>query len=163
MNNLVLILDNIRSCYNVGSIFRTADGLGVSHIYLSGYTPYPLMTNDERLPHIAVKLDKSIAKTSLGAEKYIEWTYSQDVKDVILKLKNEGFTIICLEQTPNSVDIKNLKLNSNKIALVLGNEVLGVDDNIIQLSDICLEIPMKGRKESFNVSVAAAIACYELI
>lgn len=103
--SLVIIAHDIRSTHNIGALFRTADGLGIDQIYCTGYTPYPAMNNDSRLPHIAQKLDAQINKTALGATHSVEWHHTEDVVEVIATLKANGYTVAALEQTPNSVSL----------------------------------------------------------
>ena len=158
---LVLVVDNVRSTHNVGSFFRTCDGLGVQKIMLCGITPYPKKTKDERLPYLADKINKQIAKTALGAEKTVTWEYIKDTTEALSLLKKQGFQIIVLEQTSNAVDLSILSVK-NKVAIVVGNEIDGVANEIIQQADICTEIVMRGQKESLNVSVATGIALYYL-
>ncbi len=158
---LVLIAHDIRSCHNVGSLLRTADGLGVSKVYLTGYTPYPAVKNDERLPHIAAKNNRLITKTSLGAEKSVKWEYRRNLPAVVEELRSNGFKIIALEQAPNSINLPDYESTAN-VALIIGSEVGGIDAAILNLADEIIEIPMLGKKESLNVSVAAAIALYHL-
>lgn len=159
MPDIVLIAHNIRSTHNVGSIFRTCEGLGVSRIILSGYTPYPALPHDNRLPHIATKLTAQIQKTALGAEKFVPYEY-QSTPD-IQALKNKGYTVVGLEQDDQSIMIHDYKA-PDKIALLLGEEVDGIDTALRAKCDVLLEIPMRGKKESFNVSVAAGMALYAL-
>lgn len=161
MRELVLIVHNVRSCHNVGAMLRTAEGLGVSEVILTGYTPYPVTEDDARLPHLAKKIDKQIAKTSLGAEKTISWRYSEDLTAVLANLKQEGYTIAALEQAKNSTKLPDFR-PPEKLALIVGNEVTGLESKILALADITLEIPMFGAKESFNVASAAAIALYHI-
>lgn len=157
VKSISLIIPDVRSSENVGSIFRTADGMGVDTIYLVGYTPRPLDKFG--------RPDSKIAKTALGAEKTINWEYSKTILPVIRKLKKDGFKIIALEQTKDSVDYRKLlgssapKLN---IALIVGNEVNGINKSILKHADYVIEIPMRGKKESLNVSVATGIALSEL-
>jgi len=158
---LVVIAHNIRSCHNVGSIFRSCEGFGVERLYLTGYTPHPWYEGDPRLPHIASKLDKQISKTALGAEKLVPFTYDEHVQDAIKNLKKDGYRVIGLEQTPSSVPLPTF-VASEKCALVLGEEVDGIPVDVQSLCDAFVEIPMKGRKESFNVSVATGIALYAM-
>ncbi len=158
---LVLIAHDIRSCHNVGSLLRTADGLGVSKVYLTGYTPYPAIKNDKRLPHIAAKNNRLITKTSLGAEKSVKWEYRRNLPGVIEELRSSSFRIAALEQAPNSINLLDYKPTAN-VALIIGSEVDGIDAAILSLADEIIEIPMLGEKESLNVSVAAAIALYHL-
>ena len=159
MTDIVLIAHNIRSTHNIGSIFRTCEGIGVSRIILSGYTPYPTLPDDNRLPHIATKLTAQIQKTALGAERLVPYEYqpSPDLQT----LKNKGYTIVGLEQDNRSIMIKDYK-TPDKIALLLGEEVEGIEAALRTKCDVLLEIPMRGKKESFNVSVAAGMALYAL-
>ena len=168
---LILVLHNIRSTHNVGSILRTADGLGVSKVIFSGYTP---RVNDVReLPHLREKLNKQIAKTALGAEKYVENYAVDDIKAELLRLKNDGYVVAGLE---NNLDTKKSILQMkianlsqvrtalrSKVVLVLGEEVDGIEKSLYEIIDVFLEIPMVGRKESFNVSVATGIAGFYLM
>lgn len=152
--NSVLILDNIRSRHNVGSIFRTADCAGVGKIYLCGTTPTPLDRFNREV--------KEIAKTALGAEKSVVWEYSKTTLSVVKKLKRDGYHIIAIEQSKNSIDYKKVKARS-KVAFVVGNEVDGVAKSILKLCDIVAEIPMRGGKESLNVSVATGVALFRVL
>lgn len=164
---MILVLDNIRSCYNVGAILRTAEGFGVEKVILSGYTP---RVHDENLlPHLRVKLDKEIHKTALGAEDMLEIYSSDDIFFDLKKLKGQGWQIVGLE---NNIDTPKLvKLNlpglkeqlSDKVVLILGEEVNGIDYSLHDIINLFIEIPMKGQKESFNVSVAAGIAMYGIM
>jgi len=148
-----ILLHNIRSTHNVGSIFRTADAGGVSHIYISGYTPTPTDQFDRKR--------KDIAKVALGAEDSVAWSKVKTVKSLIAQLKIEGFSVIALEQSDTSVDYKNVELGE-KVLLVVGNEVKGMSSELLKLADVVAEIPMKGEKESLNVSVAFGIALFRL-
>lgn len=159
MSRIVLIVHNVRSCHNVGSLLRTAEGVGIDCVYLTGYTPYPITKNDQRLPHIAKKAAKAISKTALGAEKTQKWQYEAAVFKLLDKLKAQDWTIAALEQTPKSIKLPSYSPPA-KIALIVGREVEGVEAEVIDAADICLEIPMHGKKESFNVAQAAAIALY---
>lgn len=157
---IILIAHNVRSIYNVGSLFRSAEGLGAAKIILSGYTPYPRSRHDERPPHISQKVDRQIKKTALGAEESLPWVRREHLAPELSQLKTKGYALVALEQTAGSVDIRRFKPPA-KIALIVGSEVGGLDKEILGLVDTCVEIPMLGEKESFNVSVAAAIALYE--
>ena len=158
----VLALD-MRSTHNVGALLRTADCLGVDHVYLSGTSPYPKgMLHDDRLPHIQDKLDAQIHKTALGAEQSQSWSYSSDATDTIHTLKQDGWSIIALEQAPNSIHLNDYALINNTL-LVLGTEVSGIPSQQLKDMDAIIEIPMHGKKESLNVIQATAIACYKLI
>lgn len=152
--NSISILYNIRSAENVGAMFRTADAAGISHMHLVGYTPDPL----DRF----LRPRKDIAKTALGAEKEIPWTHSATLPPLLQKLKQDGFTIIAIEQSENSVDYKKIK-SENKIAFLVGNEVEGLPQNILELVDVVAEIPMKGKKESLNVATAFGIAVFRIL
>jgi 23S rRNA (guanosine2251-2'-O)-methyltransferase len=154
---LEALLDNIRSAWNVGSIFRTADGLGVSKLYLCGITPTPG--------------NEAVRKTSLGAEETVAWEYSRNALETAKKLKGEGYRVIALEQDKRSIPIDTLvpersaaqsKGMLTKDVLILGNEVSGVDPGLLDLCDRIVHIPMRGHKRSFNVEVAFAIAAYTL-
>ncbi len=149
----VVALDNIRSVYNVGSIFRTADALGVDKIYLCGTTPTP----KDRFG----RMRNDLAKVALGAEKNIEWEYSESTADVLKKLKKEKFQIIGIEQAKNSIDYKEIKTKGN-VAIIMGTEVNGINKETLKLCDIIAEIPMAGKKESLNVSVAFGVAVFRI-
>ena len=145
---LVVILDHVRSMHNIGSIFRTSDGFAIEKIYLCGITAQP--------PH------REIEKTALGATQSIEWAYSADVCDAIKELKNDGYTIIAIEQAENSTMLNNYDPdNSKKYALIFGNEVNGVSDEAMKLIDTCIEIPQFGTKHSFNIVVSAGIVLWD--
>lgn len=159
MPEIIVIAHNIRSTHNIGSIFRTCEGFGVSRIILSGYSPYPKHAQDSRLPHIADKLTAQIHKTALGAEEMILFDY-QPTPDLD-SLRTEGFTIVGLEQDASSIPLAKYTPNP-KIALILGEEVEGITQELRDKCDTLIEIPMHGKKESFNVSVAAGIALYHL-
>jgi tRNA G18 (ribose-2'-O)-methylase SpoU len=160
MRDLVVIAHDIRSTHNVGSLLRTAEGLGVGHLYFSGYTPFPhLAEGDPRLPHIAAKLDRQIAKTALGAETLVPWSRAEDVLQLIARLKADGYQVIALEQTNHSIQLPDYH-PTERVALLLGREVEGVDAAVLAACDQTLEIPMFGQKESFNVVQAAAMALY---
>lgn len=158
-SELVLIVHNIRSAHNVGSILRTADGFGVKHVFITGYSPYPASARDKRLPHISNKINDQIHKTALGAEKYVDWEYEENPMKIIKKLKTSGFKIAGLEQNSKSIDLTKFS-PPQKLAILLGEEVDGINSGLINSMDFLIEIPMKGEKESFNVSIATAIALY---
>ena len=167
--DIVLILNNIRATGNVGSILRTADGFGVSKVIFSGYTP---RVNDERvLPHLREKLNKQISKTALGAEEYVENYACDDIKAELENLKAEGYRIVGLENNLEDERlivfrkenfIKISERVGDKVVLILGEEVEGIDYSLYDMIDVFLEIPMQGRKESFNVSVATGICLFGL-
>lgn len=156
---IIVIAHNIRSTHNVGSIFRTSEGFGVKQIILSGYTPYPLTANDERLPHITRKLTSQIHKTALGAEELVPFIH-QDQPD-LTSLKRAGYRLVGLEQDPSSVQLTDYQ-SPAKVALLIGEEVDGIDQSLLSQCDDLIEIPMQGQKESFNVAVATGIALYGL-
>ncbi|MFZ2836517.1 MAG: TrmH family RNA methyltransferase [Candidatus Saccharimonadales bacterium] len=159
MPELIVIAHNIRSTHNVGAIFRTSEGFGVTKIILSGYSPYPTLDHDSRLPHISRKLTDQIHKTALGAEVIVPFEY-QESPD-IASLRGAGYRIVGLEQDTRSVMLQDYK-RPDKVALLLGEEVEGITADMRELCDDLIEIPMVGKKESFNVSVAAGIALYAL-
>ncbi len=145
---LVVVLDNVRSLHNVGSVFRTSDAFRVECIYLCGITAPP--------PH------PEIHKTALGAENTVNWIYLENTLDAVQQLKTSGYKIWSVEQVENSVSLPNLKLKEGKYAVILGNEVHGVNQEVINHSDGCIEIPQFGTKHSLNVSVASGIVIWEL-
>lgn len=163
-----LVLHNIRSVHNVGSIFRTADAAGVLNIILSGYTPTPLdRFGRER---------KDFIKVSLGAEKTIPWSQAKTISAVLTKLRKENFYIVALEQDRRATPLFNFSLpkaesrqrqgkapKNKPLAILLGNEVRGLSPSALKLCDQIVEIPMRGKKESLNVSVAAGIALFALL
>ncbi|HEV7952043.1 MAG TPA: TrmH family RNA methyltransferase [Candidatus Saccharimonadales bacterium] len=159
MPEIIVIAHNIRSTHNVGAIFRSSDGFGVSKIILSGYTPYPHIPGDTRLPHIWRKLTDQIHKTALGAEEIIPFEY-QELPD-INSLKASGYTIVGLEQDQRSIMLPDYR-SPQKVVLLLGEEVEGITLDMRRYCDDLIEIPMVGKKESFNVSVATGIALYAL-
>ena len=161
--SLCLILHNIRSAHNVGSIFRTADGLGVTSLFLTGYTPYPQQQHDQRLPHIAQRNQQAIHKTALGAETTVPWQYQADITQVIADLRQQNYCLVALEQTPQAQPLQNFRAAADQpLALTLGNELTGLDNDVLQAHQSAVEIPMFGHKESYNVAVSAAIALYHL-
>jgi tRNA G18 (ribose-2'-O)-methylase SpoU len=159
MPEIIVIAHNIRSTHNIGSIFRTSEGFGVSKIIVSGYSPYPKLPSDSRLPHIEAKLTAQIHKTALGAETMVPFEY-QEIPDLD-SIKKQGYRVVGLEQDKRSVMLKDY-VAPKKIALLLGEEVKGITNEMRDRCDDLIEIPMTGRKESFNVSVAAGIALYAL-
>jgi len=152
MREVSLILHDIRSVHNVGSIFRTADGAGASKIYLSGYTPGPIDRFGRKV--------SAFSKVSLGAEDSVPWE-KRDIQELIQELKQSGVQIIALEQSENSVPLLEFD-PPERVALIVGNEVDGVPGEVLALCDAVVEIPMRGEKESLNVSVATGIALYIL-
>ncbi len=147
---VIVILDNIRSMHNVGSIFRTADAFLLRGVYLCGYTPQP--------PH------RDINKTALGATESVEWAYYPSTNHAIHLLKEEGYLIFAVEQVEDSMPLQvATKMHAEKIAIVFGNEVDGVSNETLALCDRCIEIPQMGIKHSLNVSVAAGIVLWELV
>ncbi len=149
-----LILNNLRSVYNTGALFRTADAAGVTHVHLIGTTPTPI----DRFGRYRTDLHK----TALGAEHTVPWSYYSDLESCIEHLKKIGVYIIALEQSPHSIPYHSV-LPTCPIALMVGNEPNGLDQNDLDLSDLIIEIPQYGAKESLNVSIAGGIALFELI
>ncbi len=145
---LVVVLDDVRSMHNVGAVFRTADAFLVEKIVLCGITPRP--------PH------RDIHKAALGATESVDWEYAESAKDAVEKLKANGYEIVAVEQTTGSVEISDFKMDKDKkYALILGNEVEGVSDQLLPLCNAFIEIPQLGTKHSLNVSVCAGIAIWE--
>lgn len=162
MSEITLILHNIRSTHNVGSIFRTGEGFGVKKIILSGYTPYPRLDSDSRLPHISEKLTSQIHKTALGAEELVPFEYFDSIEQWLAHNQStDKLPLVALEQDERSVNIRDFT-PPRRFALLLGEEVHGIDSQLLDMCDDIVEIPMRGQKESFNVSVATGIALYAL-
>jgi 23S rRNA (guanosine2251-2'-O)-methyltransferase len=146
---VIAVLENIRSAYNVGSIFRTADAFLLEAIYICGYTAHP--------PH------KEIKKTALGADETVHWKHFKNIGEAIEVLKDEGYAIYAVEQTQNSIQLNGFDRKNKKLAVILGNEVTGVEQTTIEQCDGCIEIPQLGMKHSLNVSVAAGVVLWELV
>jgi 23S rRNA (guanosine2251-2'-O)-methyltransferase len=147
---LVVVLDNIRSMHNVGSVFRTADAFLIESIYLCGFTPRP--------PH------RDIHKTALGATETVQWQYFAGTAEAVHQLKESGYTVFAVEQAAESVPLHSFPANAyGKLAVVFGNEVAGVDEEVLTVCDGCIEIPQLGMKHSLNISVAAGIVLWELV
>lgn len=147
---LVLVLDNVRSMHNVGSAFRTGDGFGIEKIFLCGITATP--------PH------REIEKTALGATQSVDWQYIKETKEAIHILKNEGYKVYAVEQAEGSIFLNDFAVDTkDKYALVFGNEVHGVDEDVMDIVDGCIEVPQFGTKHSFNVSVTMGIVMWDLI
>ena len=161
-----MVLHNIRSCYNVGAILRTCEGFGVLRVILSGYTPR--VHDGSLLPHLRDKLDREIHKTALGAEDMVDVYSCGDIISELSRLRNEGWQVVGLENNVSGVPLYTLgseELASalgERVVLVLGEEVAGIDYSLYDMIDLFVEIPMRGRKESFNVSVAAGITLFGL-
>ncbi len=146
---ITIVLDNIRSQHNIGSIFRTADAFRIECIHICGITATPP--------------NREIQKTALGATESVEWSYFSSTLTSINELKAKGYLIVAIEQADGSIDISEFQVDSNqKIALIFGNEVYGVSDEIMNVCDMCLEIPQFGTKHSLNVSVSAGIVIWEV-
>lgn len=159
MKDIIVIAHNLRSAQNVGSLLRTTEGLGVKRVYLTGYTPYPKVNDDTRLPHMANKIDARIRKTALGAEKLVEVKHKGDIFELMSDLSSEGYSLVALEQADNSTMLEDFE-PPKKLALILGREVKGIEPEVLAKVDQIVEIPMFGKKESFNVVIAAAMAIY---
>lgn len=150
----ILILNDIRSVENVGAMFRTADAVGINKIYLVGYTPAPLDRFGRKRGNLA--------KSALGAEEFVAWEQVKSVASLFTKLKKDSFQIIAIEQDEKSIDYKKVKL-SEKNAFIVGTEVTGIPQNILKKCDVIAEIPMLGKKESLNVSVALGVALFGML
>jgi len=159
MKEIILVAHNLRSCHNVGSLIRTAEGLGLNKILFTGYTPYPLTENDRRMPHEALKVHNKIAKTALGAEKYISWQKIDNIDNILSEFRKNKYSIYAVEQNENSIPLPDFA-PLKKLVLIVGNEVTGVEQDVVSQCDGVLAIPMKGLKESFNVAQAGAMAMY---
>jgi len=147
---LIAVLENIRSAYNVGSVFRTADAFLLEAVYLTGYTCFP--------PH------KEIKKTALGAEDTVDWKHFKSISEALKELKDAGYRVYAVEQALNSLPLQQVKHDMNdKIAVVFGNEVTGVEESTIAICDGCIEIPQLGMKHSLNIATAAGVVLWELI
>lgn len=152
---LAAVLHDVRSVHNVGSIFRTADAAGVSKIYLCGITPAPI----DRFKEVR----KDFAKVALGAERSVKWESVKDTKDAVARLKRDGYEVLAVEQSPDAVSCEKVVVKKNmRLALVMGNEVQGLPPAVLALADKTIEIPMFGKKESLNVSVAFGIVAFVL-
>ena len=155
---MIAILQNIRSLHNVGSIFRTADAIGLEKLHLSGFTPSPLDRFGEYRPQLT--------KVSLGAEKTVPWEKVSSATALIDRLKKDGHSIMAIEQDPSSIPyhrLKTTKQQTKKMALVVGHEIRGITPAVLKRADKILEIPMKGDKKSLNVTIAFGIVAYHLV
>ena len=148
---LVVVMDNIRSMHNVGSVFRTSDAFLISGICLCGFTPQP--------PH------RDIHKTALGATESVDWLYYENTADAVTALKEQGYKVYAIEQTQGSISLEQFRANVNNetLAFVFGNEVEGVSEEVLAICDGAIEIPQYGMKHSLNISVAAAIVLWEMV
>ena len=150
LKSVKIILHNIRSLHNVGSVFRSSDAFGISEIMLSGYTPTPPRSE--------------ITKTALGAEDFVPWTYWNDTTKLIEALKEQGCTLVGLEQTDNSIPLTKFNIHEfEKICLIMGNEITGIDEDFLPHIDCFVNIPQFGQKHSLNVSVATAVTLYAIL
>jgi len=145
---VVVVLNSIRSSYNVGSIFRTSDGAMIEKLYLCGYTPHPPK--------------KEVLKTALGSQDSVSWEFEEDSVQVVKQLKSKGYTICALEQTDSNISYSELQKSNLPLCLIVGNEITGVNQELIDLCDVTIEIPQFGIKQSLNVAVAYGIAIFEL-
>lgn len=146
---VIVVLENIRSAYNVGSIFRTSDAFLLHSIYICGYTAYP--------PH------KEIKKTALGAEESVSWKYFKDINEAIAEIREQGFKVYAVEQAVDSWKLGSFTTEDEKVAVIFGNEVTGVEQSTIAASDGVIEIPQLGMKHSLNVATAAGVVLWELV
>lgn len=152
--NTILILPDIRSAINIGSMFRTADAVGVDKIFLTGVTPCP---NDK-----FGRVQKDIEKSALGAETWMPWEYKKMLIPLLKSLKKDGYTIVAIEQDKRAVDYRKVKV-PKRAAFIVGTEVTGLDKKILKECDIIAYIPMYGKKESLNVSVACGVALFRML
>lgn len=148
-HKIIVILDDVRSMHNVGSAFRTCDAFAATAIYLCGYTPIP--------PH------RDIHKTALGATETVTWKHFADVTEAIATARQNGYTIVAVEQVHNSISLQEFKANNTPVALVFGNEVSGVSEKALQMTDAAVEIPQWGAKHSLNISVSVGVVLWELV
>lgn len=147
---VIAVIENVRSAYNVGSLFRTADAFLLEAIYITGYTARP--------PH------KEIKKTALGAEDSVDWKYFPNAKEAIAELKQRSYKVYAVEQVVNSLDLQTVNFDKDeRIAVIFGNEVSGVEQDTIRLCDGCIEIPQLGMKHSLNIASAAAVVLWEIV
>lgn len=146
---IIAVLENVRSAYNVGSVFRTADAFLIEAVYLCGYTAHP--------PH------KEIKKTALGADETVSWKHFKNINEAIKEIRGLGYKVYAAEQAEKSIRLQNASFRDQKIAVVFGNEVTGVEQSTIEQCDGCIEIPQLGMKHSLNISVAAGIVLWELV
>jgi len=146
---VIAVFENVRSAYNVGSLFRTADAFKIQSVFLTGYTAQP--------PH------KEIKKTALGAEDSVNWMHFNNAEEAILFLRNEGYRIYAAEQTTDSISLETFDVTNEKVAVIFGNEVSGVEQSTIMLCDGSIEIPQFGTKHSLNIASAAAVVLWEMI
>jgi len=153
MSEKILILHNIRSAQNVGAMFRTSEAIGMDKVILSGYSATP--TDRFGRP------EKKITKSALGSEQIVKWEYSENIEETLLEYKKQGYRVASVEQTPDSIDYKKYFPQENQI-IIMGNEVLGVQEKLLNLSDDILELPMNGEKESLNVATCCGIVLYRL-
>lgn len=156
---ITLVLHNIRSIHNVGSILRSAEGFGVTKIVCSGYTPYPVIAGDTRLPHIRDKIASGIHKTALGAEEMLQISHFETLDEWLMQ---NNLPVVALEQTTDSVTPREFVAPA-AFALLLGEEVHGIESQYLERCETAIEIPMRGKKESFNVSVATGIVLYAIL
>ena len=150
----ILVLHDIRSAQNVGSLFRTADAAGISKVYLSSITAKPIDRFGRPVG--------AIAKTALGAERSVSWEAYEDIGELISRLKQEGVYVVAIEQSSRSVDYKAVMIDGS-VAFILGNEVEGIPSEVLNLTDVVVEIPMQGTKESLNVAVAGGVALFRML
>lgn len=149
-HRIIVILDDVRSMHNVGSTFRTCDAFAIEALYLCGYTPAP--------PH------RDIHKTALGATETVKWQHFQNTMEAVMAAKDAGYKIYAVEQAHSSTSLEQLKWDkSERIALVFGNEVSGVNDEVLKISDVCIEIPQWGAKHSLNISVSVGVVLWQMV
>lgn len=162
MTEIVLVLDNVRSAFNVGSLLRTAEGMGLSRVITIGMTPHPRQKRETRLPHVVSKAEMLLAKTALGAERTLIINHFSEFKTAADFLLNQGFRLVGLEVAASASDIRSYQPRAPRLALIVGHERNGLTPEAIAMSNELVAIPMVGKKESLNVAVAAGIALYHL-
>lgn len=155
---IALVIHNVRSAANVGSMLRTADGAGVSQVWLSGYTPAPALLGCRYL----TRAEKSLAKAALGAEHSVNWRRKQSIGTVLRHLRAEGYRLVALEQSAQSINLDQVSRTAGDVAIIVGNEVRGIDARVLSQCDAIAELPMYGQKHSLNVAVVAGIALYAI-
>lgn len=157
---ITLVVDNVRSSYNVGALFRSAEGAGIERIIVAGITPYPKTADDPRLPHVRRRATEQIAKTALGAEKLVPFSHVSDIGEALQDFSRRGYALCALEQTPEAENIFDAAPLSFPLALIVGNEKDGINREILRMCDRVLTIPMQGEKRSLNVACAATTALF---
>lgn len=162
--DIFLLVDNVRSIYNVGSLFRLADAVGITKLYLTGYTPYPKWRNDNRPAYVAANTDKELRKTGLEGVNNVPWEHYENASKIVAKLKGGGVKIVVIEQLPESQNYLSYlkKLKGVPVCFIVGHEREGVRQELLDQADAAIEIPMFGKGKSLNVAMAATVVLYGL-